>query len=39
MSFYGNSEYAFKTKFSFQDRLDESQRIRQKHPDRIPVIC
>ncbi len=29
----------FKKKFCFNDRLNESERIRSKYPDRIPVIC
>lgn len=30
---------SFKTKHSFQHRLEESTRIMEKYPDRIPVIC
>lgn len=30
---------SFKSKHSFQHRLDESSRIVAKYPDRIPVIC
>lgn len=29
----------FKKEFGFSERRAESQRIRQRHPDRIPVIC
>ncbi len=29
----------FKTTFSFEQRQAETQRIRIKYPDRIPVIC
>lgn len=29
----------FKEEKSFEERLAESKRIREKHPDRIPVIC
>ncbi|WBW72711.1 autophagy associated protein Atg8 [Schizosaccharomyces osmophilus] len=29
----------FKDDFSFEKRKTESQRIREKYPDRIPVIC
>lgn len=29
----------FKDQFPFQKRLDESTRIRNKHPNRIPIIC
>ena len=29
---------AFKQKFSFQKRLEESNRIIDKYPDRVPII-
>jgi GABA(A) receptor-associated protein len=29
----------FKTSHSFSERLNESVRIREKYPDRIPIIC
>jgi GABA(A) receptor-associated protein len=29
----------FRFRYSFENRLRESFRIRQKYPDRIPVIC
>jgi len=29
----------FKTEHSFEKRRAEAERIRQKYPDRIPVIC
>ncbi len=29
----------FKYSYTFTQRLDESTRIRQKYPDRIPIIC
>jgi GABA(A) receptor-associated protein len=29
----------FKLKHSFEHRLSESSRIRDKYPDRIPIIC
>ena len=29
----------FKTRHSFDKRLNESQRIIDKYPDRVPVIC
>jgi GABA(A) receptor-associated protein len=29
---------AFKKKFSFAERVNEVQRIREKYPDRIPII-
>lgn len=29
----------FKNKYSFEDRVAEATRIRNKHPDRIPIIC
>lgn len=29
----------FKKKFPFENRLNESIRIRTKYPDRIPIIC
>lgn len=29
----------FKKKHSFEHRLNESIRIREKYPDRIPIIC
>ncbi|KAI7888950.1 microtubial binding protein [Mucor mucedo] len=31
--------YQFKTEHTFAKRKAESDRIRQKYPDRIPVIC
>ena len=34
-----NNEYIdFKKKFTFEKRLDESSRIIEKYPERIPVI-
>ena len=30
---------SFKTKYSFENRVSESGRIRSKYPDRIPIIC
>lgn len=30
---------SFRDKFSFKKRLDESTRIMQKYPDRVPIIC
>jgi len=33
------STSAFKTEHSFEKRRAEAERIRQKYPDRIPVIC
>ena len=29
----------FRDNFPFQKRLDESTRIREKYPERIPIIC
>ena len=29
----------FKDKYSLKDRLEESEKITQKYPDRIPIIC
>lgn len=29
----------FKTHYSYSKRREESERIRDKYPDRIPVIC
>ena len=29
----------FKSKYSFEDRLDESTRVLKRYPDRIPIIC
>lgn len=29
----------FKTKFSLEERFSESQRVLQKYPDKIPIIC
>jgi GABA(A) receptor-associated protein len=29
----------FKDEFTLEQRIDESTRVRQKYPDRIPVIC
>ena len=29
----------FKSKHSFEERINESQRIMEKYPDRIPIIC
>lgn len=28
----------FKNEFTFEKRLEESSKIKQKHPDRIPII-
>ena len=28
----------FKSEFSYEKRLEESSKIKQKHPDRIPII-
>ncbi|KAI7900249.1 autophagy protein Atg8 ubiquitin like protein [Cokeromyces recurvatus] len=30
---------SFKQKYSFDTRKKESERIRQKYPDQVPVIC
>lgn len=30
---------SFKQQYSFEKRLNESCRIKTKHPDRIPIIC
>ena len=30
---------SFKKCYSFEDRFAESQRVLQKYPDRIPIIC
>ena len=30
---------SFKKNFSLQKRIKESSRVRDKYPDRIPVIC
>lgn len=29
----------FKQQYTVHERLEESQRIRQKYPERVPVIC
>ena len=29
----------FSTKYSFEDRLKESNRIVEKYPDKVPIIC
>jgi GABA(A) receptor-associated protein len=34
-----NLNSSFKKKHSFQERLNESYRIREKYPDRYPIIC
>ena len=34
-----NIENNFKMKHPFEKRLEESRRITQKYPERIPVIC
>jgi GABA(A) receptor-associated protein len=31
--------FDFQQNFSFEQRLNESLRIREKYPDRIPIIC
>ena len=36
---YLTKETPFKDKHSFEKRLLESSRIREKYPNRIPVIC
>jgi GABA(A) receptor-associated protein len=30
---------SFKTEYSLQDRIQESTRIIQKYPERVPIIC
>ena len=30
---------SFRDKFPFKKRLDESTRIMEKYPDRVPIIC
>jgi GABA(A) receptor-associated protein len=30
---------SFKSKYSFEQRVEESTRVREKYPDRIPIIC
>ena len=30
---------SFKHKYSFQDRCEESYKVSNKYPDRIPIIC
>ena len=30
---------SFKQKYSFQDRCEESYKVLNKYPDRIPIIC
>ena len=32
------SNYAFKMQYSFEKRLNESERIRNKFPDKVPII-
>ena len=34
-----NNLSSFKSKYNFALRLNESTRVLQKHPDRIPIIC
>lgn len=34
-----NNKSPFKTDYSFKERLDESNRVLARYPDRIPVIC
>ena len=34
-----NNLSSFKNKYHFALRLNESTRVLQKHPDRIPIIC
>jgi len=34
-----NTDNDFKKKYSFKDRKEESKRVLNKYPDRIPVIC
>lgn len=34
-----DQEFEFRKQFSFHDRLNESTRILEKYPDRIPIIC
>jgi GABA(A) receptor-associated protein len=33
------SKFKFKNSFYFTDRLEESQRMLRKFPDRVPIIC
>ncbi len=33
------NKFKFKNSFAFVNRLDESQRVITKYPDRVPIIC
>ena len=35
---FASSDTSFKSSFSFEKRRDEADRIREKYPDKIPVI-
>jgi GABA(A) receptor-associated protein len=37
--FNDSSNKSFKSLYSFEDRFAEAQRVLEKHPYRIPVIC
>jgi hypothetical protein len=34
-----NPLFKFQSDFSYQERLEESMRVRAKHPSKVPVIC
>lgn len=34
-----NTSIRFKSAHSFEERLNESSKIRNKYPDRVPIIC
>ena len=38
-SFQSSSGRTFKATHSFEKRKEEARRLRQKYPDRVPVIC
>ena len=38
MNFF-KQKYAFKDKFTFEERREESAKVAVKYPDRIPIIC
>jgi GABA(A) receptor-associated protein len=35
---YPTSGFQFKMQHTFEKRLDESTRLKQKHPDKVPII-
>ena len=39
MNYFYKDDFLFKKKKTFNERLNESITIRNKYPDRIPIVC